>query len=168
VKEASATNSGLLLAPMMLGLLTASIVSGQVISRTGRYKFFPIAGTAVLIGGLLLFTQLRSTTPLPLVMAFMVIVGLGMGQVMQVLVLAVQNDVDPRDIGIATSGASFFRSLGGAFGTALFGAVLTSRVNHELPKLVSAERLHAVGLSAANLLSQGPDQIRLLPADVHA
>jgi predicted amino acid racemase len=134
-----------------------------VISRTGRYRFFPIVGTAVLTGGVLLLTRLTSSTPLPVVALFMVVTGLGLGQVMQVLVLAVQNDVAQHDLGVATSAASFFRSLGGAFGTALFGAVLTNRLNHELPRLVSADRLREAGVRGLRVNAPGTTSTSVLP-----
>jgi EmrB/QacA subfamily drug resistance transporter len=168
VKGASATSSGLLLAPLMLGLLSASITSGLIITRTGRYRFFPICGTGIVVIGLILFSRLGSGTPLFVASLFMIVLGLGMGQVMQVLVLAVQNAVEQRDLGTGTSAASFFRSLGGAFGTALLGAVLTSRLDSELPKQIGAARMAELGDTAGKLLAQSPEQLRHLPPDVHA
>lgn len=128
VRGRSATTSGLLMTPLMLGLMITSIGSGRVIARTGRYKAFPVAGLAVMTAGLFLLSTLEVHTSLWLVSAFMAIVGLGMGMVMQVLVLAVQNAVPLRDLGVATSAATFFRSMGGAIGVAVFGAVMNNRL----------------------------------------
>ena len=106
VTGASATNSGLLLLPLMLGLLVASVGSGRLISRTGRYKHFPVAGTATMAVGLYLLSTMDVTTTRATTAVFMVVLGLGIGMVMQVLVLAVQNDVAYADLGVATSAAS--------------------------------------------------------------
>ena len=125
VKGASPTDSGLQLVPLMGGLLITSIASGQVITRTGRYRVFPIAGTAVMVLGLFLLTTSRTDRPRrSIVSLFMFVLGLGLGMVMQVLVLAVQNAVEYRDLGSATSGATLFRSIGGSLGTAVLGADL--------------------------------------------
>ncbi|MER3420995.1 MAG: EmrB/QacA family drug resistance transporter [Chloroflexota bacterium] len=167
VKGATATRSGLLLTPMMLGIVTASVASGTVISRTGRYRFFPIVGTAVVSVGMFLLSHLSTSTPQPVVSLYMVVVGLGIGQVMQVLILAVQNAVPHRDLGTATSAANFFRSLGAVFGTALFGAVLTNRLNHYLPQFISPERLAGMRAAGGNLLSNSPEQLRHLPPDLY-
>ncbi|HEU4721495.1 MAG TPA: MDR family MFS transporter, partial [Gemmatimonadaceae bacterium] len=117
VKGSTPTASGMEMLPMMGGMLVSSIVSGQVISRTGRYKLFPIAGTAVAALGMWLLSSLDASTSSGVAALHMLILGLGLGMVMQVLVLAVQNAVDYRDLGVATSGATLFRSIGGALGT---------------------------------------------------
>jgi EmrB/QacA subfamily drug resistance transporter len=166
VNSASATRSGLLLIPLMLGVVVASVGSGRLITRTGRYRVFPIAGTAVLAGGIALLSRLSSDTPWAVVYADMAITGLGVGMVMQVLVLAVQNAVEYRDLGTGTSAANFFRSMGGAFGAALFGTLLTNRLKHYLPRFVAPERL-AVLHGAGTLLSRSPGQLKQLPADIH-
>jgi EmrB/QacA subfamily drug resistance transporter len=168
VKGATATRSGLLLAPMMVGIVAASVTSGMVISRTGRYRLFPIVGSAIVSVGMFLLSHLSSTTPQPVVSLYMVVVGLGIGQVMQVLILAVQNAVEHRDLGTATSAANFFRSLGGVFGTALFGAVLTNRLNHYLPQFISPERLAGMRAAGGNLFANSPEQLRHLPPDIYA
>ena len=124
VYGASPTSSGLRLLPLIAGLLVATIASGRVISAVGRYKVFPIAGTAILIVGMYLLSLLKVGTAPWLASAYMLVVGVGIGLVMQVLVLVVQNDVDPRDIGVATSTATFSRSVGGAFGVAISGRSL--------------------------------------------
>ena len=134
----SPTGSGLRMLPLMAGLLGASIISGRVISRVGRYKAFPIAGTAVTTLGMLLLSRLEVDTEPWLASVYMLVVGIGIGLVMQVLVLAVQNDAPARDVGVATSTATFFRSMGGSLGVALFGAVFASRLAGELSALPPA------------------------------
>jgi EmrB/QacA subfamily drug resistance transporter len=124
----SATNSGLLMLPLIGGLLTTSVLSGRLITRWGRYKPFPIAGTAVLVLGFSLLASMSPGIGRARVSLYMVVVGLGIGMVMQVLVLAVQNAVPPRHLGTATSAAQFFRSIGGTIGVASFGAVLNARL----------------------------------------
>jgi MFS family permease len=113
---------------MMAGMLTASITSGQIISRTGKYRFFPIAGTLVMTAGLALLSRLRVETPFAIAALDMLVLGLGMGMTMQVLVLAVQNAVEYEDLGVATSGATLFRSIGGSVGTAILGAIFAARL----------------------------------------
>ena len=120
------------LTPLMGGLLVTSIVSGQLISRYGRYRPFPIAGTALAVVGLYLLSRLHVDTPAWQAMAYATVLGLGLGAVMQVLVLAVQNDVDPRDMGVATSGSTLFRQIGGSIGVSLFGAIFANRLATEL------------------------------------
>ena len=132
VRGSTPTGSGLEMLPMMGGMLTSSIVSGQLISRTGRYKIFPVAGTAVMTIGLALLSRTTADTSLGRLLVMMLLLGLGMGLVMQVLVIAVQNAVDYRDLGVATSGNSLFRSIGGSVGTAVLGAIFASRLAAEL------------------------------------
>jgi EmrB/QacA subfamily drug resistance transporter len=128
VKGATPTASGMQMLPMMAGMLTASIGSGQLISRTGRYKIFPIMGTAIATGGLALLSRVSAETSMLTTSIAMLVLGLGIGMVMQVLVIAVQNSVEYRDLGVATSGATLFRLVGGSLGTALLGAVFASRL----------------------------------------
>lgn len=139
VGGASATASGLQMVPMMVGVLLTSIASGQVIARTGRYKPFPIAGTAIAAGGFTLLATMDPQTTTLQRSAYMLVLGLGLGMTMQVLVLAVQNAVDYRDLGVATSGATFFRSIGGSFGVAVFGTIFSNRLASELPGAGRAE-----------------------------
>ena len=163
VYSLSPTASGLRMLPLMAGLLVAAIASGRAISRIGRYKAFPIAGTAVLVVGMYLLSLLRVGTQPWLASVYMLVVGVGIGLVMQVLVLVVQNDVRPQDIGVATSTATFFRSVGGSFGVAIFGAIFASRLGAELAKFPASvtERLGSgVHLS--------PEQAAQLPPAVHA
>ncbi|MFL5578420.1 MAG: MFS transporter [Gemmatimonadaceae bacterium] len=139
VRGASPTASGLQLLPMMAGMLTTSIASGQIISRTGRYKLFPIVGTAVMTLGLLLLSRLGVDTSHLRASLAMLVLGLGLGMVMQVLVLAVQNGVDYADLGVATSGATLFRSIGGSVGTAVLGAIFASRLAERMARLLPAD-----------------------------
>lgn len=162
VTGASATNSGLLLLPLMVGVLTSSITSGRLITRTGRYKAFPVVGTAVMTLAMFLLSTMGPSTSYLLASVYMLALGVGMGLVMQVLVVAVQNAVNAEDLGVATSSASFFRSLGGSFGTALFGSILTSRLAYHLGNLVpSGEGTALVDLTGSpEMISQLPPQIR--------
>jgi predicted MFS family arabinose efflux permease len=160
VRGVSPTQSGLELLPLMVGLLFASIISGRRITTTGRYKRFPIAGTAVTAVGLSLLSTLGSDTPYWWTALFMLTLGVGIGLVMQVIVLAMQNSVDPKDMGVATSSATFFRSLGGTFGTALFGTILANRLASELASRLPPAALHGVDPSK---LTGSPQVIAALP-----
>jgi EmrB/QacA subfamily drug resistance transporter len=158
----SAKSSGLRTIPLMAGLLVTAVVSGRTISRIGRYRPFPIVGTAVLVVGMYLLSLLGVDTPPWVASVYMVVVGVGLGLVMQVLVLVVQNDARPQEIGVATSSATFFRSMGGAFGVALFGTIFASRLSDQLaslPRRVTAHLGSGVQLN--------PVQIDQLPARIH-
>ncbi|WP_445151771.1 MDR family MFS transporter [Baekduia sp. Peel2402] len=133
VRGLSPTASGLQLLPVMGGLLVSSIASGQIITRTGRYKAFPIAGTAVAALGMYLLSSLDENTSSGVAALHMLVLGLGLGMVMQVLVLATQNAVPYQLLGVATSGATLFRSIGGSLGTAVLGAIFTNKLTSELP-----------------------------------
>lgn len=126
VKGVSPSLAGIQLTPMMGGVLVSSIVSGQLISRMGRYRMFPIAGTAVMTVGLGLLSTLDTDTGSWLASGYMLVLGAGLGMVMQVLVLAVQNAVEYKDLGVATSGATLFRSIGGSVGVSVFGAIFAA------------------------------------------
>ena len=132
IQRNSATASGLKLIPLMLGIVSMTITSGKLISSTGKYKKFPVIGTALMTVGLLLMVRLGIDTPFWEVSIYAIIVGAGLGLSMQTLVIALQNAVDFKDLGIATSSNTFFRSLGGAFGTAIFGTILNNRVSNNL------------------------------------
>ncbi|WP_329503505.1 MFS transporter [Streptomyces iakyrus] len=132
VQGISPTMSGVHMLPMVLGLLLASTASGQIVSRTGRWKVFPIAGTGVTTLGLLLLHQLDENSSTAELSGFFFVFGLGLGLVMQVLVLIVQNAVPYEDLGVATSGATFFRSIGASFGVAVFGTVFAGRLGEQL------------------------------------
>jgi EmrB/QacA subfamily drug resistance transporter len=158
VKGRSPTNSGLTLVPLMGGLLVTSILSGQLISRYGRYKPFPILGTAIITGAVFLLSRLTVHTPMWKTIAAMVILGLGLGMVMQVLVLAAQNSVDYRLLGVATSGSTLFRQIGGSIGVAAFGAIFSNRLGTELAtRFPAGARIP----TAAN-----PEVVKHLPAAV--
>ena len=116
----------------MAGVLITSIVSGQLISKLGRYRFFPITGTAVMTVGMLLLSTLHAGTSTWVAAGYACVLGLGLGMVMQVLVLAVQNAVDMSVMGVATSGSTLFRQVGGSIGVALFGTIFANRVRVEL------------------------------------
>ncbi len=163
VKGVSPTQSGLELLPLMVGLLLASIISGRRISTTGRYKRFPIAGTAITAVGLSMLSTLGSDTPYWRTSLFMLTLGVGLGLVMQVIVLAMQNSVDPKDMGVATSSATFFRSLGGTFGTALFGTVLANKLASELASRLPPAALQGVDPAQ---LTGSPQVIAALPPGV--
>ena len=163
VYGASATSSGLRMLPLMAGLLVASIASGRVISKVGRYKVFPIAGTATLVVGMYLLSLLKVGTAPWLASVYMLVVGVGIGLVMQVLVLVVQNDVSPGQIGVATSTATFFRSVGGSFGVAIFGSIFATRLADQLAQFPSAVTSHLGGGVHLN-----PQQADRLPPAIHA
>jgi EmrB/QacA subfamily drug resistance transporter len=133
VKGATPTESGLLMLPMMVGIIGASVISGRVISALGRYKWFPVAGTTIMAAGLALFVTLQVDTPLWQAFIYMAVMGIGLGLSMQPLVLAVQSKLEPRDLGAGTATATFTRSLGGALGVAVLGALMNNRLAAELP-----------------------------------
>jgi EmrB/QacA subfamily drug resistance transporter len=161
VHGASPTLSGLELLPMIGGMLLTFIVSGRLVTHTGRYKVFPIVGTAVLSLGLFSLTQLGPHTAYTEVAVFMFITGLGLGLVMQVLVVAVQNAVPYSALGVATATSTFFRTIGGAFGVAVLGAVFAN-------SLISQLKLHATAaelkLVSGSSVTANPAQIEHLPA----
>ena len=154
-KGSSPTKSGLQLTPLMAGVLVTSIASGQLISRLGRYRMFPIAGTALMALAMLLLSQLEPGTSVWVASLYSLVLGLGLGMVMQVLVLAAQNAVDFRQIGVATSGSTLFRQIGGSIGVALFGSIFANRLHVEL-----AARLPA---NAVIPKTVNPATIRHLP-----
>jgi MFS family permease len=132
VNGVSPTMSGLRILPLMGGLLTASITAGNLVSRGRKYRPFPIAGTAIMCVGLGLLGTISVTSSALMMGVYMCILGIGIGLVMQILVTAVQNAVDYKDLGVATAGANFFRSIGGCFGTAIFGALFANVWPHNL------------------------------------
>jgi EmrB/QacA subfamily drug resistance transporter len=164
VHGVSATSSGFYLLPMVGGLLITSIVSGQVIARTGRYKPYPIAGTAILVVALLLLSRLDVHTSRLVLFADFFLLGFALGLVIQVLIIAVQNSVSHSDLGAATSGATFFRTIGGTFGTSVFGAIFANRLSSELAAAVRGVRLPP-GFSAASIEANA-SVLKDLPASV--
>lgn len=165
VKGASPTSSGLRLIAMMAGLLLTSTVSGQIISGWGRYKVFPIAGCAIFSAGLFLLSSMSAQTGAVALEGYMFVLGLGLGMVMQVLIIVVQNAVQYRDLGAATSGVTFFRSIGSSFGVAIFGAIFSNQLTTDLTRYLPRSAL-AAGVSVTTLQSN-PQQLQALPAVVH-
>lgn len=171
VQGVSPTMSGVHMLPMVLGLLLSSTASGQIVSRTGRWKVFPILGTGVTTIGLLLLHRMTEHTSTAVMSLYFFVFGLGLGLVMQVLVLIVQNAVSYEDLGVATSGATFFRSIGASFGVAIFGTVFASRLGGKLTDALLGFRLPA-GVSPDTLkadprgISALPPALR--PAALHA
>lgn len=133
VKGSTPTESGLQTLPMTAGILVASMGSGILISKTGRYKRFPIAGLGIITASMFLFAQIGIDTPMWQTMLIMALAGVGLGLCMQTLILAIQNDVPAKDMGVATSSATFFRSIGGTVGTAVFLSILFSVTISNLP-----------------------------------
>ena len=158
-KGSSPTRSGLELTPLMAGVLITSIVSGQVISKVGRYRAFPIAGTALMAVAMYLLSRIEVGTSIWVAALDAAVLGLGLGMVMQVLILAVQNSVDHSVLGVATSGSTMFRQIGGSIGVALFGTIFASRLHSEL-----AQRLPQ-GVHIPNVIN--PAGIKHLPPAVH-
>ncbi len=151
VQGASATNSGLLLLPMMLGMMVISVFVGQVITKTGRYKIFPIIGGLGMTAGMILLSLIDVNTSKTQLALFMVALGTGMGFLMQTTMLIAQNSVEQRDLGVASSSAMFFRSIGGSFGVTLFGALFVRRLHDDV-----AERL---GPAAADRITGSGGQV---------
>ncbi|MGW0214447.1 MDR family MFS transporter [Micromonospora chokoriensis] len=176
VKGASPTRSGLLMLPMMAGIIITSILTGRAMTRIGRYKWFPVAGSVTLLVGMFLFTRLEVATSLWVAFGFMVVIGVGLGLCMQSLILAVQNAVSVRDLGAGTSSATFFRSLGGSFGVAILGTVLSSRLTgglaDRLPgaiaQLPPQEQAAVAASGGANISINDPATILALPGPVRA
>lgn len=160
VNGLSATNSGLLLLPMIVGLIITSLVSGQVVSRTGNYKIFPLAGFIVVMIALVLFSTMTPDTPLWQSSLYMLIMGLGLGSVMQILVLIIQNSVSHDEVGVATSTNNFFREIGASLGGAFIGGVFT----HKLTELLT-ENLPAGGVGG-EMNSLTPAIVDGLPAAI--
>jgi EmrB/QacA subfamily drug resistance transporter len=164
VNGASPTGSGLQILPLMGGLLLTSIGSGQLISRTGIYKPFPILGTAVMAVGLLLLSTMDASTGRLAASGYMFVLGLGLGMVMQVLVLVVQNAVDYKDLGVATSGATLFRSIGGSVGTAVLGSIFSNRLSSEIASTLPRSAARALGGAGAHV---NPAALSKLPPPIH-
>jgi EmrB/QacA subfamily drug resistance transporter len=165
VQGATPTASGLRMLPMLAGMLLTAVGSGQLITRWGRYKVFPIAGTAIVSVGLFLLSRMDEHTSILTSSLSMFVLGFGLGMVMQVLVIAVQNAVEYRDLGVGTSGATFFRSIGSCFGTAVFGAIFTNELSGNLAHALPTGALPpGVNPSAAR---SSPAALEHLPPAVH-
>ncbi|MEV5261998.1 MFS transporter [Streptomyces anulatus] len=164
VHDITPTMSGVHMLPMVFGLLITSTGSGQIVSRTGRWKVFPILGTATTAVGLLLLHQLDENSSTWLMSAYFFVFGAGLGLVMQVLVLVAQNSVSYQDLGVATSGVTFFRSIGSAFGVAIFGTIFANRLTGQLTDALAGQSL-PTGVDAGRLAAD-PRAIGQLPADL--
>jgi EmrB/QacA subfamily drug resistance transporter len=162
VNGVSATGSGIRTLPLVAGLFLTSILSGVLISRTGQYRIFPIIGTAVMAVGLYLMSTMGPTTNPWLESLYMFVLGLGVGLAMQVLTIAVQNTVHYADLGTATSGVTFFRTLGMAFGTAIFGTLFTNQLTPSLRDALA--QVPGVPVQAA----QNPEALNALPPELAA
>lgn len=164
VTGASATRSGLLMLPLMAGLMTASITSGRMITKVGRYKIFPMVGSMFLVLGFSLLSLLDVNTSRIASSFYMLVMGIGLGMLMPTLMLAIQNTVAHRDLGTASSAGNFFRSMGGAFGVAIYGAILNNRLSHNLERLVPTQGTNIDPES----LRGSPDSIRALPEPIQS
>jgi EmrB/QacA subfamily drug resistance transporter len=153
--------SGLLMIPLMLGLLASSIVSGQIVTRTGKYKPMPVIGSVLVIIGMWLLSHLGLHTSHLTMSAYVLVLGAGMGMTMQIMILATQNAVPSDSIGTGTAAVTFFRSLGGAFGTSLFGAVFIAGLSHWIPIL--APEATAAGVHVNGNFSMSPSELHALP-----
>lgn len=155
VKGASPTKSGLLLLPLVGGIMVASLAAGQITSRTGRYKIFPVIGSVLMVVGLLVMTQIGADTPLWQTDLYMALFGLGLGMNMQSIVLAMQNSVEAKDMGVATSSVTFFRQVGGSLGTAVFLSILFSSATSKIgSQYAAASQTDAFKAAAAANPSQ--------------
>ncbi len=165
VRGVSPTISGVYLLPQVIGLLITSVGSGQLISRMGRYKVFPIVGTGLLAVSLYLLSMLSVTTSSLVTNLYFFLFGLSLGLILQVLVIAVQNATDYADLGVATSGATFFRSIGGSFGVAVFGSIFSARLTTELAAALSGA--HLPPGFRASAVEANPTLLRRLPPALH-
>jgi EmrB/QacA subfamily drug resistance transporter len=166
VTGASATQSGLLLLPMLLAATTSTAVAGRLMSRTGRYKVFPVIGLSMMTIGLLLLSRLGASSSQATVAAFSAVFGLGFGMVSQILMVAIQNSVDRRDLGIATASANLFRALGGSVGVAVFGAVLAGRLGADSATATSLPP--TVGQGLAESIAHALQGVFLVAAPIAA
>ena len=165
VNGVSATDSGLLVLPLTAGIVVGSVGAGRLTTSTGRYRIYPIIGSALAVIGMYLLSGMTAETARLLSSCYMVVLGLGVGMVLQVTLLAVQNAVTHSDLGVATSSAQFFRTLGGSFGVAIFGAIMNARLLEELPLRIPADVVESLSGRVTELLST-PTAIRALPRDV--
>ncbi|WP_329563786.1 MFS transporter [Kitasatospora sp. NBC_01266] len=161
VQGISPTLSGVHMLPMVLGMLVTSIGSGQIVARTGHYRIFPIAGTAVVTVGLILLSRLTESTSTTVMSLYFLVFGLGLGLVLQVLVLIVQNSVGYQDLGVATAAATFFRSIGASFGVSIFGTIFTTQLTHKLNDALRGVHLPA-GFAPSSITAD-PHVIKSLP-----
>jgi EmrB/QacA subfamily drug resistance transporter len=168
VDGVSATVSGLHTLPMVVGLLGTSLTSGVIVGRTGRYKIFPIAGTAVMAVGFVLLSLMDAHTSTLVQSLDLLILGAGIGLSMQVLVLTVQNTVDFTDLGVATSGVTFFRTIGSSFGAAIFGSLFSNFLADRLPAALAASGTSAAAAQSPQALHQLPHEVAAPIVDAYA
>ncbi len=159
VDGVSATTSGLRTLPMVLGMLTTSMGSGVLVGRTGRYKVFPVAGTAVMAVAFFLMSRMEPSTSILVQSLFLVILGAGIGMCMQTLVLIVQNTSSFEDLGVATSGVTFFRTIGSSFGAAIFGSLFTNFLHSRIGPAMAASRAPAAAAASPEALHRLPRQV---------
>jgi MFS family permease len=164
VQGSSATNSGLLLLPMMLGMMVVSVIAGQVITKTGRYRAFPIIGGIGMTVGFIVLSLVDMHTTKTQLALMMVVLGTGMGFLMQTTMLIAQNSVEQKDLGVASSAATFFRSIGGSFGVSLFGTLFIRKMHDDIAA-------SSLGPAVADKITSGgarvdPSQLHLLPPNV--
>jgi MFS family permease len=167
VHGASPTSSGLQMLPVVTGMLLAFNISGQLTSRRGKYKVFPIIGCALSTAGLLCLSTMQVNTPLLVTSAYMFLFGLGVGFVMQIIVVIVMNVAPEEHLGTATSSATFFRSIGGSFGVAIFGAIFNNRLFSELRKYLPPGALKSLHAVSGTTIGVNPAQLAALPAPIH-
>jgi EmrB/QacA subfamily drug resistance transporter len=164
VKGDSPTRAGLLTLPLMAGLMSMSIVCGQITSRTGHYKFFPVIGSVLMTTGLLMLSRLRADSSLIYADVSMLLVGAGMGMTMQTIILAIQNTVGRGDIGVATSSATFFRQLGGTIGVSVFLSIVYSTVGGKISHAYATAATDPAFAAAAKADPAGLDRLRHIDA----
>ncbi|WP_101523752.1 MDR family MFS transporter [Nocardioides houyundeii] len=162
VEGVSATESGFRLLPLVVGLLITSVTAGNIVSKTGRYKVFPVLGTLVMALGLFLLSRMDPSTPLAVSSLYLFVLGLGIGMSMQVLTIVVQGSAQYSDLGVATSGVTFFRTMGSAFGAAIFGTLYANFLQDRLPAAIARAR----GVTPADLAT--PESLHALPDRVIA
>lgn len=160
VTGVSATEAGFMMIPMMVGLLVSSIVSGALVSKTGRYKWFPIVGTAIVVVALLLLSTMTPDLPIWILCSYLAVMGIGLGLGMQILVLIVQNTFPLKQVGTATAGNNYFRQIGASIGSAIVGSLFTARLTQLLGERMS-------GGSAGNSNSFTPELVKNLPPEIH-
>jgi len=166
VQGASATNSGLLLLPMMMGVLVTSFAIGRIITNTGKYRIFPIIGGAIMALAMFLLTRLADDTSKFESSVYMVLLGLGMGFLMQTTLLIAQNSVEMKDLGVASSTATFVRSIGGSFGVSIFGAVFNSRLSDSMTETAGPKAAAMIDQFGGNLGTEGMAQLaKVLPPE---
>ncbi|MCS5733691.1 MDR family MFS transporter [Herbiconiux daphne] len=166
VNSVNATVSGFMLLPMLGGLLVTAIGGGFLVTKTGRYKWMPIVGSLVIAAALVLFSTMRSDTPLPLILFYLTILGLGIGLAMQVLVLIVQNSVPHSQVGTATAGNNFFREIGASLGSAIVGGLFVARLTDQLQDSAASAGA-AAGAVPLDTNALTPAAINALPAELH-